>query len=365
LKILHIYSSRSKGGAEKVMLDLALSLERKGLKNIVASPTGSYIESKAKEMGLGTRTLRINGSFDPFGIIGLWQIVVRENVDVLHAHQGKVFWPCIFVKFLTGRKVVFHRHAQLAHRPYSRGHYSLADATIAISEAVKNGLVEREKVSSSRIHTVYNGIDFNRFSEINFGQNVKKEFGLEGKRVIGTVAAMNRPKGKGQRYLLEAAAILKSKYPNARYLVVGSGEILEDLRSTAASLGVSGEVVFAGYRENVEDFIAAMDVFCLLSWDTEGFGQVVVEAEAMGKPVIATKVGGIPETFEDNKTGLLIEPENSKQLAEKIDYFLSNEAKMTEFGRNASIFAKSKFSIDRMADEIINIYKGLGKVEHA
>lgn len=358
MNILHVYSSNTAGGAEKMMIDLATALETRGLRNIITGPKGSYLLQKAAEKKLTAYPLKINGSFDPIGILGLRSIVLKESVDVIHAHQGKVFWPCVFMKlFVKPRlKLVFHRHAQLPHSFYSRGHYTSADKVIAISKAVAAGLIEREKVSPEKVRVVYNGIDTARFNRNVSGSAVRDEYSLNGKFVIGTAAAMNRPKGKGQEYLIRAAAELKGRFKDLRYLIVGDGEIMRELKKTAEDLGVSDIVHFAGYRENIENYMAAMDVFCLLSWDTEGLGQVMMEAQAMGKPVIGTNVGGVPETFLNGKTGLLIPPENVSELAGAAAFFASDHPRAAAFGKAGEELVRRDFTIEKMAEAVASIY---------
>jgi glycosyltransferase involved in cell wall biosynthesis len=174
--------------------------------------------------------------------------------------------------------------------------------------------------------------------------------------VIGTVAAMNRPKGKGQEFLIEAAQIVQGRYPGARYLLVGDGPIKGYLENIARKLGVADKIVFAGYQENVEEYIAAMDIFCFLSWDREGFGQVMVEAQAMGKPVIGTDIGGIPETFRDGVSGFLIRPQDSESLAQNIIVLLDDQEKRAAMSKEAVAFATGNFNLAAMVDNVMAVY---------
>ena len=223
-------------------------LEKEGITNIIAAPAESYILEQAKKSGLKAYPLTIKGSFDPAGIFRLWRIVKKEKIDILHAHQGKLFWPCIIIKKLSGSKikVIFHRHAHLPHKFYSRSHYRHADKVIAISEIVAKDLDEIEKVPKRLIRVIYNGTDFERFNPEVSGNEVREKYGLLGRDVIGTIGQMNRPMGKGQRYLIESAAMLKDRLPNNRYLIVGEGPILPDLKKTAFQLGVADKVIFPG-----------------------------------------------------------------------------------------------------------------------
>lgn len=356
---MHLYSSWTAGGAEKILLSLAEGLERRGWKNIVAAPKNSYLFSRAKKAGLAAYPVAIKGSFDPIGILQLFRIVQKERVDILHAHQGKVFWPCVFMKWLTGGrvKVVFHRHAHLPHRFYSRGHYRWADRIIAISGIVARDLRDIEKVPESKIRVVYNGTDFERFNPAVSGEDVREQYRLGRRPVIGTVAAMNRPKGKGQEYLIEAAQIIKARHGDAAYLIVGDGPIKGHLEGLARKLGVADRIIFTGYQEAVERYISAMDIFCFLSWDREGFGQVMVEAQAMAKPVIGTNIGGIPETFQDGVTGFMIRPRDSESLAQYISVLLDDAEKRRQMGQEALRFVRNTFNRDAMIDNVIAVYR--------
>lgn len=358
IKILHLYSSWTEGGAEKVMIELACALEKKGYKNIIASPRNSYILRHAAQSDLSVYPCTIRGSFDPVGFITLLNIVMKENIDIIHAHQGKVFWPCVFIKCIFPRiKIVFHRHADLGHRFYSRMHYKWANRVIAISKAVANGLINREKVSPDKIDIIYNGTDFARFNSHVSPQKVRKLYNLGDYPVIGAVGAMNLPKGKGQRYLIEAARILNSKFGSARYMIVGDGPYRRELEEIAEKEGISDKVIFCGFQKNVEEYIAAMDVVCLLSWDTEGFGQVLVEAQAMAKPVIGTNIGGVPETFQDKVTGFLIPAENPIVLAEVLSKLLSDNELRARMGKAAAEFVTKRFAMENMVDEVIKSYE--------
>ncbi|MBN1823579.1 MAG: glycosyltransferase family 4 protein [Endomicrobiales bacterium] len=357
-KILHVYTSWTAGGAEKLMLLLAEHLEKKGFSNVIACPGNSYIAKKAAELGLKVRHVSIKGSFDPVGFTQLAAAVSLEKIDIIHAHQGKVFWPCVFAKWLSGSriKIIFHRHAQLPHAFYSRLHYRWADKVIAISKAVREGLVDRENVDKSKIEVVYNGTDFARFNPNVSGEAVRRKYGLGAGPVIGTAAAMNRPRGKGQEYLIEAAQMILERFPQARFLIVGTGEIEGELKALAKKLGVADKIIFTGYVEDVENYIAAMDVFCFLSWDTEGFGQVMVEAQGLGKPVIGTNIGGIPETFMDNSSGILIPPRNSEVLSQVILTLLNEPVQIKHMGECGIQFVTENFSIGKMTDEVAGIY---------
>jgi glycosyltransferase involved in cell wall biosynthesis len=170
---------------------------------------------------------------------------------------------------------------------------------------------------------------------------------------------MDVPRGRGQQYLIQAARILEKDFPEARYLIVGSGPLYGELRKLAHTMGINEKIVFTGYRENVEKCIAAMDIFCLPTLSSEGFGQVMLEAQGMGKPVVGTSIGGIPETFLNGVTGYLVPPESVESLVRMLTLLLENRAHRKQMGIEAARFVRQNFSIDLMAERTIAVYKEL------
>ncbi|MCL2144428.1 MAG: glycosyltransferase [Endomicrobia bacterium] len=356
--VLHIFSSKAVGGAEKKTLFLADTLQKSGLaENIMGVAEDTYMFEQSLEKNLKTVNFKAGGSLDPVGIFRLIKIIKKYNIDIVHVHQGKLYWQSIIAGiFCPKTKIIFHRRQDTRHGFYSRLHYRLADAVITVSKAVADGLIKYEKVPSDKVYVVYNGLNFDKFDINADCADIIKTYDLKGKTVIGTAAAIVDFKGKGQIYLIEAAKKLRQHYPDLRYLIVGAGAGIEKQKEYAKSLGVDDIVYFTGYREQVQKFILAMDIFCLLSWDTEGVGNVLIEAQALGKPVIGTDIGGIPETFIDGKTGILIKPSDTDETAEAIKIFIEDPEKAKRFGKCGKEFVEKKFTIDNMVKEVTGVY---------
>ncbi|MDR2426604.1 MAG: glycosyltransferase family 4 protein [Endomicrobium sp.] len=357
-RVLHIFSSKTAGGAEKKTLFLADKLQKSGLlENVMAVRKGTYMYEQSLEKNLETVNFKAGGSFDPFGIIRLIKIIKKYKIDIVHVHQGKLYWQSVIARIFCHKiKIVFHRRQDTRHGFYSRLHYKFADAVITVSKAVADGLIKYERVPKNKVFTVYNGLDFERF-DINAGYiDIMEKYNLKGKQVVGTVGAIVDFRGKGQIYLIEAAKNLRKDYPDLRYLIVGGGAGIEKQKDYAKSFEVDDIVFFVGYQEHVQKFILSMDVFCLLSWDTEGVGNVLIEAQALGKPVIGTNVGGIPETFINERTGILIQPSNTDETVQAIKQLIGNSEKAKKFGLEGKKFVESKFTIDNMVKGIVDVY---------
>ncbi|MCL2485779.1 MAG: glycosyltransferase family 4 protein [Endomicrobia bacterium] len=356
--ILHIFSSWTIGGAEKATLFLADSLQKSGeTRNFVGVPSDSFLFKQAEEKNLTAIHFKAKNSFDPFAISNLVSIIKKNNIDIVHVHQGKLYWTALAARLFCPKvKVVFHRRQDTRHSFFSRKHYQFADAVITVSKAVANGLIKYEKVPAEKITVVYNGVNFDKFSLDTDFSDIIKNYSLEGKTVVGAVGAIVDLKGKGQIFLIEAAKILRNDFSDIRYLIVGAGKGLEDLKQYAKNTGVDDIVYFTGYQEQVQKFVSAVNIFCLLSWDTEGMPNVLIEAQALKKPVIATNVGGIPEAFMNGVTGIMIEPSNVSQTADAIKEFVKNPGKAKAMGEEGIKFVKEKFTIEKMVANTLGVY---------
>ncbi len=357
-KVLHIFSSSSFGGAEKSMIFLAANLQKSGkCENYLGVPEGTRLYEHSKSQNLNVINFKSGGSFDPAGITRLIKIIKRNKIDIVHVHQGKLYWLALTAKiFCPCVKVILHRRQDTRHSFFSRKHYGFANAVITVSKAVANGLIKYEKVAPEKITVVYNGVNFEKFDLNTDFSDVLEKYNLKDKKVAGAVGAVVDLKGKGQIFLLEAAKQLRNDYPSLRYLIVGDGEGLDALKEYAKKTGVGDITVFTGYQEQVQKFVMAMDIFCLLSWDTEGMPNVLIEAEALKKPVIATNIGGIPEAFVDGKTGIMVEPSNVGQTAAALRELMDNPQMRAQMGEEGKKFVEQNFTIEKMVSNTLGVY---------
>jgi len=360
-RILHLSCSASWGGAERRTIDLAAALEEAGLKNYLGVPADSYMSRKARELGLETCPLSMAGSLDVVGIRKLLRVVRDRGIDIVHCHDGTYYWPCIFAKWPDGRnlRVVFHRRIQKPHHFYSRGHYRYADAVIAVSGSVKDQLVRRERVEAEKIHVVHDFVDFRVFDRSVSGEEVRRKHALDHRVVVGISGTMDPEKSKGELCFIEAARRLDADFPDVRYLIIGQGVSRPELETLTGEYGLADKVLFVGHQEEMPKYMAATDVFCLLSWKTEGLGNVLQEAQAMGKPVIGTSVGGIPETFLAEETGLLVAGRDVEDLARALRRLLEDEPLRRRMAERAGQLARERFGQERAVAQVLSVYESL------
>jgi glycosyltransferase involved in cell wall biosynthesis len=227
---------------------------------------------------------------------------------------------------------------------------------IAISQAVKRHLGDDFGVKHENIALIYNGLEMNNFPQYTSEQiaDYKKRIGLADGPVIGNIARLSSV--KGQNYLIEAMKDVVARFPSAQLLFVGDGKIKQDLIKQSQNLGLAKNIFFIPSVEKTSSVLAAMDIFVMSSL-AEGLGLSIMEAQAMGLAVIATFVGGIPELIDDNKTGILIPPQDSTILAGAIISLLENKSRARQIGENAKKSVREKFSLDKMVDETEALYK--------
>jgi glycosyltransferase involved in cell wall biosynthesis len=209
--------------------------------------------------------------------------------------------------------------------------------------------------TTRKLLTLYNGIDLDKFTRhAATDKNKSTLFGLPDDSVIlTTVAVLREP--KGIQYMLRALPEILSRIPNAYYAIIGDGEYRKDLEDLTSSLGLESHVIFMSYRSDVSELLAASDVFVLPTL-VDALPTVLFEAMAVGIPVIASNVGGVPEIVENNVSGLLIPPANPTVLATTCICLLQDETLAQRLASAAHDKVLSHFDIRRQAKNLIALY---------
>jgi glycosyltransferase involved in cell wall biosynthesis len=315
VNILILNGGRGWGGIESHTVTLASALAVRGHKVIVGCPRRGCVMKNAAEAGLSARDIEVVNSADIFALLKIISLASEENIEVIIANLGKEYWPAAVAALVLGIKVIFVRHQtdglKSITRRLIRRH---VDRVAAVSIAVKDALVE-SGVPETKIGVIYNAVDLKRFDPSAVDRpGAKREIGLgPGDVVVGTAGKLET--GKGVFELVRAAALLSKTRPSVKLLFVGDGPEKARLIKEAERLSMRDRVIFAGLRSDMEKMYAAMDIFALPSTCTEAFGMVIIEAMAMGRPVVATEIGGIPEIVKNGSNGLLVKPGDHVALA--------------------------------------------------
>lgn len=253
---------------------------------------------------------------------------------------------------LSTRRVDFEVRRHLLNRwKYGKG----IALFIAISEAVRAVLL-RFGVGEERIRVVPSGVEL-RPPQPGEGMEFREELGLQpGELLVGNVAHL--ADHKGQRYLVEAIPTVLRECPQARFVIVGQGELEKPLKQLAHDLGLGDRLIFTGFRADVPAVLEALDLF-VMSSHLEGLGTIVLDALAAGKPVVATRAGGIPEMIEDGRHGLLVPPRDPAALGQAILRVLRAPDRAASLAEQGRLRVLEQYSADAMVEGNLAAYREL------
>jgi glycosyltransferase involved in cell wall biosynthesis len=359
MKILHINTERTwRGGEQQVFSLIKGVLERNILSHLVCQPN-SPMATKAEAAGIDIFPIAMHGEADLAAALGIRRLNRKFCYDIIHSHTSHAhtlaFLSSIGVRVqrLVTRRVDFsifrHSFLKLSGIKYRY----MADYYIAISRKIKEVLVS-DGIPAERIFVVHSGIDPDRFVNES-SEHLISEFGIKSdEKIVINVAHLAGH--KGQKYLVRAIPAVLERFPRARFFIVGGGELMEELKALAVSIGLNEELVFTGFREDVGAFYRLADLFVMSSVQ-EGLGTAVLDAMALGKPVVATHSGGIPEIIQDGQTGRLVTPADLAELAEGIIELLTNAEQVKRMASRGKEVARRNFSVDAMVDKNIEVYQ--------
>jgi len=298
----------------------------------------------------------------------LSSLLSKTSVGILHTHLYDSSLIGVASKWMRRKTIVavMRHHTGVVRLLGSRAHIFAdkwmaehADHLTTVSEAAKEYMVRIDGVRRKDIEVVYTGFDFEKLAPNAEGRHrVRHEFGFsDNDLVIGYVG--NMIPGKGHLELVKAFGEMVSSFPNLRLFLIGRGS-LEEVKAAAAACG-DGRVVFAGWRDDSSACMNAMDLFVQPSL-SEAFSQVLVEAMAVGLPVIATSVGGAKEVIKDGENGLLIDAGHPHEIANAAANLLNDEELRSRLAANGMNSVRQCFTVDNMADRLLELYeKWLGE----
>jgi len=275
------------------------------------------------------------------GILGRWAAFFTKITIIVHTPHGHVFWG-YFDKLQTTCYILLERLTA-----------SITDKIITLTEQEKKDHLRFKIAPDEKFTVIHSGIDLTAFSDSRINATVMREkLGIPPEAfVVGTAGRLTPI--KGQRYLLEAAAVISQRIPDLFFVFLGDGELAPDLSQMGFSLGIKN-VMFLGWRQDVPEVMSTFDIFVLPSLN-EGMGKVLVEAMALGKPIVASNVGGIPDLIIHNHNGLLVPPADVEGLVNSINILLHDPIKRKEMGDRGRVLA-ADYSAEAMIQKIDRLY---------
>jgi len=311
----------------------------------------------------------------------LLNILEKEKPDIVHSHLfGATKFAAPISKWSGVPYIIETAHIREAWRKgirkayfVDRFIYRFVDKVIAVSGAVEDYLINEKGLSPRKIEMIHNGVEIAsgaarprndmatalpRNDEEGMSLRAKRSNPNNGKFKIGVIGRLEPQ--KGHKYFLEAVQMLGDKGKNASYVIAGDGALRNELETLSNDLSINDRVQFLGYRKDIKDIMAELDLIVLPSL-YEGLPLVILEAGALGKPVIATNVDGSSEAIIDGDTGILVPSENSGALRDAIALLLSNKDECVRCGANARKHIETNFSLDKQVKNTEELYLGRGR----
>ncbi len=363
MRVAHTESSINFGGQELRILDQVRWARTHGHDFRLLAREDSAVYREAAKRALPRHPVPFRGSFNPRAVLSLLYFIVRNRIDLIDCHSSRDASTAMAAR-LFGIPVVRTHHIgkrlkdDFAHRMVWR---CGATRVIAISKYVADCIAGQGLAARDRISVIGSGIDLDRFNPGVDGAPVRNALNIPASARVVSVIGMIRP-DKGQRFLVGAVDAIVEQVPDARFLIVGSPtrpEFLAELKESIEKVRNGQRIILTGFRHDIEGFIAASDVIVLTS-EIEGRSQVIAQAFAMKKPVVASNVGAVPELVRHGETGFLYPFGDVEKLAESVVAVLTRSP--ADRIENAYALALAELSFDRMMSDTLRVYEeAIGK----
>ena len=376
ITVVYLIGTLDRGGTEGQLVELVTRLDRRRFRPVVCSLSSGGPHAEAlRAAGIPVHVIGFRGFkrglwtllFLPRIAAELWRLVRLLRVERPAIVHGFLFWAYVIGAFAAraaGVPVVIASRRSLGLFKADKRHHLWLERLanrwthllVANSEAVKQDVMAQERVAGPKIRVVYNGIDTAQ-SAPPPDPALRERLGISPNAPILEVVA-NLIEYKGHRFFLEACRLVHAARPDARVLLIGEGPCRRELERRTAEIGLEGMVHLLGSRGDVPALLALADLLVLPSLQ-EGFPNAVLEAMAAGKPVVASRVGGVSEAVIHGSTGLLVPPGDPAALAGAILELLDDPARAAAMGRAGRERTAERFGMARMVEETQEIYEEL------
>jgi len=357
--ILHTIETGGPGGAETILLNLASGLDPARYQSLALVAEEGWLRSQLRARNVETVVRGTNGWLDPRPLWSFLRLLREKNVALIHSHLPDQNFISCLAGTLGRRATVATYHGALEGSGVKFGLKlgtvrRCGNVIVAVSESLASSL-RRRGFPANKVACIPNGIDVARFRGVAAGR-VRSELRVSPETpLVGMMA--NYRKDKGHEFFLEAARIIVQTIPQCHFVAAGdvSPENRELLSSRLQKLSLEKQFAFLGFRQDVPEFLADLDVFVLPS-TSEGFSLATVEAMAAGRPVVVTRSGGPEEIVEDGRSGILVPAGDPESLARAVIHVLQQPEMARTMGQEARTRTERAFSLSRMIRDYENLY---------
>lgn len=357
--VIHISSMKIWRGGEQQVANLLLGQKKLGLQVFMIVRKDSALMSFCRSHNIPYLTIKFNNGFNILSVFKIKSLSKRMQAKVLHMHCSPSHTLSIFSKLfgnpanlVLSRRVIFPVRSNFLS--YKKFNYDGISKIICVSESTRDVMKKTVK-AVEKLDVIYDGIDPKKFQKIK-APDLKKELGLEGKRLVGNISAIMAE--KDYCTFVDTAEKIVRKMPDIHFLIIGSGAEADDIQHYINKKKLTFNISMLGFRKDIPELLSILDVFLMTSI-MEGLGSTILDAFASKVPVVATKVGGIPEIVLHETTGLLSSPKDSKNLSKNVIRLLNDKLLVDKVTKNAYQLVTSKFSTDTMVKLTNKVYESI------
>lgn len=351
------------GGSERVVYNLARKIDRNGFDLILIGFADGPVRKRYEDMGVPVIILKKKEHIDLSLIMKLRKVFRAQSIDILNPHHYGPFLYTSLANIGHKAKMVYTEHSRwqleelsLKERILNRIMIARTDAVMAISRQIEDYYLRKLKLKREKVRFIGNGIDLAYF-KWKQGQGLRESLGIGAKeKVIGMVANL-RPE-KNHKLLISAFARVAGRLRDIKLVLAGTDCMNGEVQKYAASTDISDRVLFLGQRDDIPELLSVFDVFCLPSVH-EGMPLTLLEAMAVGVPIVGSDVMGINEVIVNGSTGLLFPAGNEEKLAEEIGRVLTDKELSHRLSFAAREFVVRNFSLDDKAEEYQELFNTL------
>ena len=368
ITVLYPVTDLARDGAQRQLFELVRGLDKNRFRPILLTlRRGGPMEEEFGALpGVQVLSLERKGKYDFLCLLKVSRILRSMKIDVVQPFLTPAtffgllpaLWCRVPVKIVTERASRGNKHTGPGYRFYLGAEDFLCrfcDWAVPNSQAGGDYLVQRG-IEPSKVKVIYNGIDFSRLKpDREDVKKVRQRLGIPpGGKVVGMMARLFPV--KNHIMFLQAAALVNKAMPETRFALVGDGPLRSRLEEYSNELGLNSKVVFFGEQRDAVNYLSAFDVATLTS-DAEGCSNSLLEAMALGKPVVATDVGGNRELIRHGETGILVPPGNTQSFSEAVLELLRSSEAARVMGQNASETVRARFGLADMVREYESLYE--------
>ncbi len=368
--ILQVVPALVSGGVERGTLEIAKKLVEAGFRSIVISAGGSLVTALEES---GSKHIKLNvASKNPLTIWlnskKITKIIQEEKIDIIHARSRAPAWSCFIAAKATGIKLITTFHGIYNFRTkikkFYNGIMTEGNKVIAVSQFVKDHIIKNYKIDKSKIVLIHRGVDHREFTIEKINSEIllkyKTKYNVPANTPVILLPA-RMTEWKGHTVLVKALEKIK----HLNFYCIMAGDLAKHpayvtrIKNLINECKIQNRVQLFGNEPSMINLYGISDIVLSASIEPEAFGRTIIEAQSMEKLVIATNIGGAAETIENEKTGFHVDPANSQQLADKIEYCLSilgtdNAKKIQSAARKSTI---ENFSLDAMLEKEMSVYE--------